>query len=512
MIGEIDFYPVLRMQRLGDIVVLQPWWKGKSLGQSLTCDLSSGTLQLVDKEDITHSYTDVFGVLGFSRMKKSSSLIVVTDAREVGILRGFPVFLVAKTRVLSGSSASSHDRSLIRTMQDAVDPSKYGGGMFLSAGGDITLCSQKHLDAGDSASAWQRADPWLTWNRVLALPLIEAGAKVCANNHEGIYLTDQRHTVRGSIPVMWSQTPNLKYKIPISIGPSGRSEAVLKSHVSSLSKNYGAVTAINLANLTGREGRLSDAYASAAEAVSREISNFKFVPFDFHKNFGCLTVNGQAPTSRQTGVFRTNCIDTLDRTNVVQGMLARKSLEGVLHAKGLLAEGEGFSTAYPELEKIFRVIWADHGDEISRQYAGTGAMKSAFTRTGKRDLAGLLDDGVKSMTRYFLNNFKDGGKQDALDLVTGTFKSDKDGARAASSIRISPAIPLILATILVVLAHKNFVLLGSTQHVFTLEAIQKVWLLLFLAIAIVHNVKKYGKYLVDSPMLRPDLSIPWESR
>jgi hypothetical protein len=363
--------------------------------------------------------------------------------------------------------------------------------------------------------------------------------------------------VRGSIPVMWSQTPNLKYKIPISIGPSGRSEAVLKSHVSSLSQNYGAVTAINLANLTGREGRLSDAYASAAEAVSKEISNFKFVPFDFHKecgstkyqnlsklwdqisgmhkDFGCLTVNGQAPTSRQTGVFRTNCIDTLDRTNVVQGMLARKSLEGVLHAKGLLAEGEGFSTAYPDLEKIFRVIWADHGDEISRQYAGTGAMKSAFTRTGKRDLAGLLDDGVKSMTRYFLNNFKDGGKQDALDLVTGTFKPDKDGmcisdtamlcentdmkeypsdagARAASSIRISPAIPLILATILVVLAHKNFVLLGSTQHVFTLEAIQKVWLLLFLAIAIVHNVKKYGKYLVDSPMLRPDLSIPWESR
>lgn len=174
MTRDIDFYPILRMQRFGDIAVLQPWWKGKSVGQCLSCDLSSGTLQIVDQEDIINSYTEVFGVVGFSRLKHSSSLIVVTDAREVGVLRGFPVFLVAKTQVLSCARTSSSDRALIHTLRDAVDPSKYGGGMFFSAGGDITLCSQKHLDAVDAESAWQRADPWLTWNRVLALPLIGA--------------------------------------------------------------------------------------------------------------------------------------------------------------------------------------------------------------------------------------------------------------------------------------------------------------------------------------------------
>jgi hypothetical protein len=52
-----------------------------------------------------------------------------------------------------------------------------------------------------------------------------------------------------------------------------------------------------------------------------------------------------------------------------------------------------------QVDVLFRVMWADHGDEISCQYAGTGAMKSAFTRTGKRDLRGLLDDGSKSLTR-----------------------------------------------------------------------------------------------------------------
>lgn len=34
--------------------------------------------------------------------------------------------------------------------------------------------------------------------------------------------------------------------------------------------------------------------------------------------------------SQQSGVFRTNCIDCLDRTNVVQSMLARRSLTSVL--------------------------------------------------------------------------------------------------------------------------------------------------------------------------------------
>ncbi len=37
-------------------------------------------------------------------------------------------------------------------------------------------------------------------------------------------------------------------------------------------------------------------------------------------------VAGDAVVTVQQGVFRTNCIDCLDRTNVVQCMLAKKSL------------------------------------------------------------------------------------------------------------------------------------------------------------------------------------------
>lgn len=73
-------------------------------------------------------------------------------------------------------------------------------------------------------------------------------------------------------------------------------------------------------------------------------------------------------------------------------------------------------------------------------YTGTGALKTDFTRTGKRSQMGLLEDGYKSVMRYLKNNFFDGARQvrstrtpvsirsrllflvqDAFDLMTGTW-------------------------------------------------------------------------------------------
>ncbi len=42
--------------------------------------------------------------------------------------------------------------------------------------------------------------------------------------------------------------------------------------------------------------------------------------------------------------------------------------------------------------------------------------------SGKRTTGGLINDGVKSVTRYYLNNFQDGAKQDAMDYATGNYK------------------------------------------------------------------------------------------
>ena len=40
-----------------------------------------------------------------------------------------------------------------------------------------------------------------------------------------------------------------------------------------------------------------------------------------------------SPVSTQKGVFRTNCIDCLDRTNVVQSLLSKRSLQQQLEVR-----------------------------------------------------------------------------------------------------------------------------------------------------------------------------------
>lgn len=56
-------------------------------------------------------------------------------------------------------------------------------------------------------------------------------------------------------------------------------------------------------------------------------------------------------------------------------------------------------------------VWADHADAIAKAYAGSGALKSDFTRTNVRSHQGVLEDGYKSVMRYLKNTFFDGAKQ-----------------------------------------------------------------------------------------------------
>jgi len=64
-------------------------------------------------------------------------------------------------------------------------------------------------------------------------------------------------------------------------------------------------------------------------------------------------------------------------------------------------------------------IWADNGDAISRQYAGTVALKGDLTRTGQRRLAGMVKDGYHSASRYYMSHMRDRSRQMAIDLLLG---------------------------------------------------------------------------------------------
>lgn len=146
---------------------------------------------------------------------------------------------------------------------------------------------------------------------------------------------------------------------------------------------------------------------------------------DKQEEYGYFMVNSEGKTvAQQKGVFRSNCMDCLDRTNVIQSLLARRSLQSQLQRMGVLNVGQRIEEQ-AEFEKIYKNAWADNANACAVQYAGTGALKTDFTRTGKRTRWGLLMDGWNSMIRYYKNNFSDGFRQDSIDLFLGNFAVDE---------------------------------------------------------------------------------------
>ena len=83
-------------------------------------------------------------------------------------------------------------------------------------------------------------------------------------------------------------------------------------------------------------------------------------------------------------------------------------------------QGEPFEKFYPLLEDVFRESWADNADRMSILYTGTKALKTDFTRTGKRTYKGAIDDGMNAIQRYYINNFCDGTTMTVTMLLWGS--------------------------------------------------------------------------------------------
>ncbi|XP_008322074.1 phosphatidylinositol-3-phosphatase SAC1-B [Cynoglossus semilaevis] len=246
---------------------------------------------------------------------------------------------------------------------------------------------------------------------------------------------------RGSIPFYWSQRPNLKYKPKPQINKSVNHLDGFQRHFDSQIILYGRQVILNLINQKGSEKPLELAFDKMVTSLGNGM--IKYVAFDFHKecsrmrwhrlqllmdlvadmqdDFGYFLVDADGNIlSNQEGTFRSNCMDCLDRTNVIQSLLARRSLQSQLQRMGVLHMGQRIEEQL-DFEKMYKSAWADNADACAKQYAGTGALKTDFTRTGKRTQWGLIMDGWNSMIRYYKNNFSDGFRQDSIDLFLGNY-------------------------------------------------------------------------------------------
>jgi hypothetical protein len=77
--------------------------------------------------------------------------------------------------------------------------------------------------------------------------------------------------------------------------------------------------------------------------------------------------------------------------------------------------------------KSIRAMWAKNGDELSKQYAGTGSTSTEVTMNEKTSVKGKIVHKMTSIERFFKNNIKSGDdfRQVSIDLFTGQHKRSK---------------------------------------------------------------------------------------
>lgn len=269
--------------------------------------------------------------------------------------------------------------------------------------------------------------------------------------------------VRGSVPIFWEQATGFlpgQQKIEITRSTEATQHAFNK-HFDHLELEYGAVHVVNLlSGLKSGETELSTKFRSHIMrrleqkedvGILTDHALLRITEFDFHaeargplgygassqirhevmnslqgfayflsedSEYAATSVVESSDSQRsspivlqQEGVFRTNCLDCLDRTNLVQTILSSMALELFLSQ-----QGAALST---EVQMRHSTLWADNGDSLSKIYAGTGALKSSFTRHGKMSLAGALADARKTATRLYVNNFSDKARQKTIELLLG---------------------------------------------------------------------------------------------
>ncbi|KAK6205200.1 SacI homology domain-containing protein [Scheffersomyces amazonensis] len=306
------------------------------------------------------------------------------------------------------------------------------------------------------------------------------------NETEQIFTSKDKHIysliqTRGSVPVYWSEINNLKYKPNLVISSQSSIDATSK-HFEDQIKFYGDNYLVNLVNQSGYEKPVKQSYEHIVDNLPTNIaSKIHYLYFDFHHecrkmrwdriklllerliqsgytsdNFFHYDLNSSKILRLQSKVVRTNCMDCLDRTNVVQSTIGRWVLQNIFTHTGYLPEENltPWENIDANFNLFFQDFWADNADAVSCAYSGTGALKTDFTRTGRRTKRGALADLQNSITRYIKNNYKDGSRQDSYDLFLGEYKPYQDSISSPFIDKRPPYIqllPYLMGTSLLVL-------------------------------------------------------------
>uniref|UniRef100_A0A8C1CCR5 SAC1 like phosphatidylinositide phosphatase b n=1 Tax=Cyprinus carpio carpio TaxID=630221 RepID=A0A8C1CCR5_CYPCA len=446
-------------------------------GDVLAIDRVSTEMSLAVRKDVPPSAVTrpICGIMGTIRLVAGMYLIVITKKRKVGDLLGHAVWKATdfdiisyKKTVLHLTDAQMQDNKAFLSMINSV---LNADGFYFATDYDLAHTLQRLAHTSHEfheMTLLERADQRFVWNGHLlrefiaqpelhkfVFPVVHGfiAMKSCCINgkifdwniisRRSCFRAGVRYYVRG-IDSEGHAANFVETEQIVQYNGAKASFVQLdgfQRHFDSQIITYGKQVILNLVNQKGSEKPLEQAFAKMVNRLGNGM--IKYVAFDFHKEcsrmrwhrlqilvdmvaemqneFGYFLVDSDGTVQlQQDGTFRSNCMDCLDRTNVIQSLLARRSLQSQLERMGVLHVGQRIEEQ-ADFEKIYKNAWADNANACAKQYAGTGALKTDFTRTGRRTQWGLLMDGWNSMIRYYKNNFSDGFRQDSIDLFLGNY-------------------------------------------------------------------------------------------
>ena len=249
--------------------------------------------------------------------------------------------------------------------------------------------------------------------------------------------------LRGSVPVFFQQI-GLRAATDITRNRNLTIEAFSK-HLAEMREDYPLIYFIDLLNQKKKGEALIIANFEKQIKFRKNNKTFRYYYFDMQNQcprddyskidylmqcietpinifqFFSENLTTNEILKNQKGTTRTNCLDCLDRTNVIQTRISWLVLQKMLYYLNLNVEKifdkeeKFFYLTNNKFKENFKDIWAENGDEISIQYAGTASTITTVTKTGGHNLMGLIQHGIATVSRIYQGSFEDYFKQECID-------------------------------------------------------------------------------------------------
>ncbi|KAM0677193.1 Inositol-1 [Binucleata daphniae] len=230
-------------------------------------------------------------------------------------------------------------------------------------------------------------------------------------------LLEYKNTIlRGSIPLFWYQDKNPLRKNLKYSREKGFSKEAFNKHFTDLQNEYKNIFVINLLSQSESEQDLTNNYNECLNENKISYINFNLNKYaaDFDKLKKLFFT--ELDTIDNYPVFRVNCLDCLDRTNVAQYLINEYYFVLFTHEK------------HNKVIDMLKELFVQNGHALSNFYCGADSLKSELALKGKRSVTGYLDDLMINATRLINGKFTDKIKYKIIKklLEKDVVKDNKD--------------------------------------------------------------------------------------